>query len=154
MTQAQWKVVMGGNPSDFKGDDRPVEKVNWYDVQEFIKKLNSRTGQQFRLPTEAEWEYAARAGSTTKFYWGDKSDVSFSWTAKNARSRSHLVGQKKPNAFGLYDMSGNVWEWVVDWENSYSEQPETNPKGPASGINKIMRGGSWYAPPQLFPLHL
>ena len=131
----------GEEPAKFKGHHRPVERVTWHEANEYCQAVNKR------LPTEAEWEYAARAGSTTKFYWGDKSDVAFSWTAKNARSRSHLVGQKKPNAFGLYDMSGNVWEWVVDWENSYSEQPETNPKGPASGINKIMRGGSWYAHP-------
>jgi formylglycine-generating enzyme required for sulfatase activity len=131
----------GEEPAKFKGHHRPVERVTWYEANEYCQTVNKR------LPTEAEWEYATRAGSTTKFYWGDKPDVSFSWTAKNARSRSHLVGQKKPNALGLYDMSGNVWEWVSDWENSYSEHPKTNPKGPASGTNKVMRGGSWYAHP-------
>ena len=133
----------GEEPAKFKGHNRPVERVTWHEAREYCEKVNKR------LPTEAEWEYAARAGSTTKFYWGDKSDVSFSWTAKNARSRSHLVGQKKPNAFGLYDMSGNVWEWVADWyeENSYSKKSEANPKGPAAGTGKVMRGGSWYTHP-------
>ncbi|MBV52412.1 MAG: hypothetical protein CMH77_07985 [Nitrospinae bacterium] len=133
----------GEEPAKFKGHNRPVERVTWHEAKEYCEKLNKR------LPTEAEWEYAARAGSTTKFYWGDKSDVSFSWTAKNARSRSHLVGEKNPNAFNLYDISGNVWEWVADWyeEKSYSKKPEANPKGPVTGVNKVMRGGSWYAHP-------
>lgn len=133
----------GEEPARFKGHNRPVERVTWHDAAEYCETVNKR------LPTEAEWEYAARAESKTQFYWGDKSDVSFSWTAKNARSRSHLVGEKKPNAFNLYDMSGNVWEWVADWyeENSYSKKSEANPKGPATGVNKVMRGGSWYAHP-------
>ncbi len=133
----------GEEPARFKGHHRPVERVTWQDAKAYCEKVDKR------LPTEAEWEYAARAGSATKFYWGDKTDVSFAWNAKNARSRSHLVGQKKPNAFGLYDISGNVWEWVEDWyeKNYYSESPALNPKGPATGTSKVMRGGSWYAHP-------
>ena len=115
VTQAQWKDVMGKNPSGFKGDNRPVEEVSWEDVQEFIRRLNAREqGVTYRLPTEAEWEYAARAGSTTAYSFGDDTLQlgEYAWYWENADGTTHPVGQLKPNAWGLYDMHGNVWEWV------------------------------------------
>jgi formylglycine-generating enzyme required for sulfatase activity len=117
MTQAQWKAVMEeNNPSNFKGDDLPVEKVSWEDCQEFLKKLSAKEGKTYRLPTEAEWEYACRAGTTTRFNAGDddKALDSVGWHEGNSESKTHPVGQKKPNAWGLYDMLGNVEEWCED----------------------------------------
>lgn len=148
VTQKQWQGVMGTNPSNFKGDNRPVENVSWNDVQEFIKKLNQKEGgNKYRLPTEAEWEYAARAGSTTKWSFGDSEIrlVEYAWYDTNSGGETHPVGQKKPNAWGLYDVHGNVWEWCNDWYNSsyYQNSPRNDPSGPGSGSNRVFRGGSW-----------
>ena len=147
VTQAQWRAVMGSNPSNFQGDNLPVENVSWNDVQEFIKKLNAQTGKKFRLPTEAEWEYAARGGNQSKGYKysGSNSISEVAWYDDNSRSKTHPVGQKAPNELGIYDMSGNVWEWCQDWYSSsaYSSSSHNNPTGPSSGSNRVLRGGSW-----------
>jgi formylglycine-generating enzyme required for sulfatase activity len=147
VTQAQWKAVMGNNPSYFKGDDLPKEQVSWDDAQEFLKKLSAKEGVTYRLPTEAEWEYACRAGSTTRFCFGDDDSklVEYAWYSANSDSKTHPVGGKKPNAWGLYDMHGNVWEWCQDWydENYYKNSPAEDPQGPANGEFRVLRGGSW-----------
>ena len=145
VTQAQWRAVMGSNPSYFKGDNLPVEKVSWDDIQEFIKKLNAQTGKKFRLPTEAEWEYAARGGNQSKGYKysGSNSISEVAWYDGNSGDKTHPVGQKTPNELGIYDMSGNVWEWCQDWYGSYSSSSQTNPTGPSSGSSRVLRGGSW-----------
>jgi formylglycine-generating enzyme required for sulfatase activity len=151
VTQAQWQEVMGTNPSHFKGDpNRPVERVSWKMVQEFISKLNAREGHNlYRLPTEAEWEYAARAGSTTKYYFGDDDALleQYAWYNKNDKGTTHPVGQLKPNAWGLYDMMGNVWEWVQDWRGPYAAGQQGDPQGPATGNARGYRGGGWGYPP-------
>ena len=164
-TQSLWQKIMGNTPSYFnKGGDYPVEQVSWEDCREFCKKMG------LRLPTEAEWEYACRAGTTTKFYWGDIEDGDYMWYYKNSGIITHPIGEKKPNGYGLYDMSGNVWEWCSDWyhinyyaptelpsrgsparDEATSESqpnqdkitPRNNPQGPASGRYKVLRGGSW-----------
>jgi formylglycine-generating enzyme required for sulfatase activity len=156
VTQGQWKKVMGeglfgigeNNPSDNKtcGDDCSVENVSWNDVQEFIQKLNEKEGSnKYRLPTEAEWEYSARAGSKTKYYWGDTIKDEYLWYGGNSGNTTHPVGKKKPNAWGLYDMTGNVWEWVGDWYGSdnYKNASGYDPKGSNSGVTRVTRGGSW-----------
>ena len=147
VTQAQWEAVMGNNPSSFKnnGSNCPVENVSWNDCQNFIKRLNSLTGLTFHLPTEAEWEYAARGGNKSKGYKysGSNSIGSVAWSASNSSSKTHPVGTKTPNELGIYDMSGNVWEWCSDWYGSYSSNPSTNPTGPASGSYRVLRGGGW-----------
>lgn len=145
VTQELWQAVMGSNPSRFKGDNLPVERVSWNDCQEFIKKLNSLTGLQFRLPTEAEWEYAARGGNKSKGYKysGSNDFGSVAWYWDNESSKTHNVATKAPNELGLYDMSGNVWEWCSDWYGDYSSDSQTNPKGPSSGFGRVFRGGSW-----------
>jgi formylglycine-generating enzyme required for sulfatase activity len=143
VTQAQWEAVMGNNPSNFKGPDLPVETVSWDDVQEFINKLNQSDNKyQYRLPAEAEWEYAARAGSTGD-YAGDLDAMA--WYYDNSDSKTHPVGQKQANAWGLYDMHGNVWEWVQDWYDSdyYAQSPGADPRGPSSGSFRVLRGGGW-----------
>ena len=156
VTQAQWKVVMGNNPSQSRGcgDDCPVGKVSWGDVQEFINKLNQIEGlNKYRLPTEAEWEYACRAGTTTRFNFGDDAAVldQYAWYGGNSGQRPHPVGQKKPNAWGLYDMHGNVMEWCQDWYGDYPSASVTDPIGPSSGASRVIRGGSWYVKsPDLF----
>jgi formylglycine-generating enzyme required for sulfatase activity len=132
VTQKQWVIIMGNNPSGFKGGNNPVENVSWNDVQEFIRKLNAKEGTTaYRLPTEAEWEYACRAGSTTKYCFGnDKSQLGqYAWYEKNSDNKTHPVGQLQANAWGLYDMHGNVWEWCEDWygEDYYSSSPSTDP---------------------------
>ncbi len=145
VTQAEWKAVMGTNPSEFKGDNLPVENVTWFDCQEFIRKLNELTGKQFRLPTEAEWEYAARGGNKsnrTKYAGGSDID-NVAWYEENSNKTTHPVGQKRPNELGLYDMSGNVWEWCQDYFEFYSSTFQTNPQGPATGTRRVLRGGSW-----------
>jgi formylglycine-generating enzyme required for sulfatase activity len=148
VTQAQWEAVMGHNPSRFTGDpQRPVEKVSWEDVQEFIRLLNvAAKSPKFRLPTEAEWEYAARAGTTTAYSFGDdeKQLGEYAWYDKNSGSTTHPVGRLKPNAWGLYDMYGNVWEWVQDWYVTYTAASAVDPTGPASGSLRVDRGGSWF----------
>ena len=148
VTQAQWKAVMGNNPSYFKGDNLPVEQVSWNEVQEFIRKLNQLTGKSYRLPTEAEWEYAARGGNNSRGYKysGSNNIGSVAWYYENSGITTHPVGSKSPNELGIYDMSGNVWEWCQDrWaSNYYSSSPQRNPKGPASGSDRVIRGGSWY----------
>ena len=147
VTQGQWEAVMGNNPSYFKVDaNRPVETVSWEEVQKFIDKLNAREGGiLYRLPTEAEWEYAARAGSTTTYSFGDDSGQlgKYAWFAANALHTTHPVGKLQPNAWGLYDMHGNVWEWVQDWHGTYTTEPVTDPQGPASGLLRVSRGGGW-----------
>lgn len=149
VTQGQWKEVMGGNPSRFPrcGDDCPVEAVSWNDIQSFIGKLNQREGKdRYRLPTEAEWEYAARAGHTTRFSFGDDSARLrlFAWYRVSSGGKTHAVGSKKPNAWGLYDMHGNVWERCQDWYGAYPEGAATDPTGPPSGTYRVLRGGSWF----------
>jgi len=143
VTQTQWKAVMGNNPSSFSncGGDCPVENVSWDDVKDFIRKLNNlQNDYEYRLPTEAEWEYAARAG-TTGDYYGNLDSIA--WHSSNSGSKTHPVGQKSPNAFGLYDMSGNVWEWCQDWYGSYPSGTVTNPTGETSGSDRVFRGGGW-----------
>ncbi|MBP5510082.1 MAG: formylglycine-generating enzyme family protein [Kiritimatiellae bacterium] len=143
VTQRQWKGVMGGNPSDFKGDDRPVENVSWDDCQEFIAKVNARLPDvQMRLPTEAEWEYACRAG-TGGAYGGTGNLDEMGWYYGNSGRWTHPVKQKRPNAWGLYDMHGNVWEWCADRCGEYPSGSATDPTGPASGSLRVLRGGSW-----------
>ena len=145
VTQEEWQAVMGGNPSYSKGSKRPVESVNWHDCQEFIRKLNTMTGKHFRLPTEAEWEYAARGGNKTigyKYAGSDNLDR-VAWYDNNSGDTTHDVGQKSPNELGLYDMSGNVFEWCADWYGSYSSNSQTNPLGPSSGSDRVLRGGCW-----------
>ncbi len=175
VTQAQWKAVMGENPSSFKncGSNCPVESVSWNDVQKFIKKLNAKSGKAYRLPTEAEWEYACRAGSTKALYngpiqilgknnapaldpiawYGGNSGVSYAgaydssgWSEKqydHNRAGTHPVGKKEPNAWGLYDMIGNVWEWCQDWYGDYPDGAVVDPEGAGTGSGRVIRGGGW-----------
>lgn len=148
ITQLQWRTVMGINPAYFKGDSRPVETISWNRVQEYLAALNSANpGMNFRLPTEAEWEYACRAGTTTRFYWGDDLDGSlvedYAWTDLDSWGRTHEAGAKLPNPWGLYDMSGNVSEWTQDWFGSYGSDPVSNPVGPETGTTRVVRGGNW-----------
>lgn len=148
VTQALWQAVMGRNPSKFTGNlQYPVENVSWYDCQEFIRKLNSITGITFRLPTEAEWEYAARGGSQSRGYKYSGSNTldDVAWYKDNSSSTPQPVKAKWRNELGLYDMSGNVWEWCADWEGYtyYASSPQSNPKGPSSGDYRVCRGGSW-----------
>ena len=144
VTQALWKAVMGSNPSYFKGDSRPVENVSWNDCQTFISRLNAKTGKNFRLPTEAEWEYAARGGhSGGSKYAGSDNINNVAWYYDNSGRETHNVATKSPNGLGIYDMSGNVWEWCQDWYGNYSSSSQTNPKGPSSGPGRVNRGGSW-----------
>ncbi len=148
ITQKLWKVVMDTNPSEFKGDSLPVDNVSWNDVQEFITKLNQLSGRYYRLPTEAEWEYAARGGKQSLGYaYAGSDDVdAVAWHSYNSGGKTHPVGTKAPNELGIYDMSGNVMEWCSDWYGNtyYSVSPDTNPQGPSSGVARVLRGGSWY----------
>ncbi len=145
VTQALWQAVMSNNPSKFKGDNLPVEKVSWKDCQEFISKLNSMTGKTFRLPTEAEWEYAARGGKKSRGYQysGSNSIQDVAWYVDNSDSKTHAVGSKQANELGIYDMSGNVWEWCQDWYEGYSSSSQVNPTGADGGSKRVIRGGSW-----------
>jgi formylglycine-generating enzyme required for sulfatase activity len=149
VTQAQWQAVMGSNPSDFKDKpNNPVEQVSWNDCQTFIEKLNQMGQGTFCLPTEAEWEYACRAGTQTRFYWGDDPNYSqikdYVWySGNNSPDGTKEVGQKIPNGFGLYDMSGNVYEWCQDWYGGYSSMLQIDPKGANSGSYRVLRGGTW-----------
>ena len=149
VTQAQWVAVTGMNPSGFSGNpNHPVESVSWGVCQEFIEELNSLGLGTFRLPTEAEWEYACRAGTSTRFYWGNDLFYTkiedYAWYSGNSGSQTHEVGLKLPNDFGLYDMSGNVWEWCQDWYGAYSPADQVDPIGQQSGSYRVLRGGCWY----------
>ena len=150
VTQKQWVKVMGCNPSRFKIDDYPVECVSWDDAQKFIQKLNQmESTNKYRLPSETEWEYACRAGTTTKYYFGDSGLEEYAWYKKNSSEQTHPVGQKKPNPWGLYDMNGNIWEWVQD--SRHKDYEGASLDGSAwenDGINKVERGGSWYDDPR------
>ncbi len=146
VTQGLWKAVMGSNPSYFsRGDDYPVESVSWNDIQTFLTKLNQQTGKNYALPTEAQWEYAARGGAKSERYKysGSHTIGDVAWFSSNSSSSTHPVGTKQPNELGIYDMSGNVWEWCSDWMGSYSSESQTNPTGPFSGSYRVLRGGSW-----------
>ena len=165
VTQAQWKAVMGANPSAFKGDSLPVENVSWYDAAAYCNRLSRKEGLDtcytwsgtdyscdftangYRLPTEAEWEYACRAGTRTDYHTGNGDwalDLA-GWHVGNSGRETHPVGSKQPNAFGLYDMHGNVLEWCWDWysSNYYTSNPATDPRGPATGSVRVLRGGMW-----------
>jgi formylglycine-generating enzyme required for sulfatase activity len=145
VTQAEWKAVMGNNPSCTKGDDRPVENVSWDDCQTFIARLNSITGRSFSLPTEAQWEFAARGGNSSRGYKYSGSHFvdNVALYRDNSGNVTHDVGTKSANELGLYDMSGNVWEWCSDWYGNYSSNSQTNPTGSYSGSDRVFRGGSW-----------
>ena len=140
VTQKRWQEVMGFNPSKFINENNPVEQINFFDIQRFIKKVSGNC----RLPTEAEWEYAAGVGIQANYYWGNMMDGDYAWFEGNSDKVPQEVGKKKPNQFGLYDMMGNVWEWVNDWyENTYRVISKSNPKGPSDGDYKVIRGGSF-----------
>ena len=146
VTQALWKAVMGSNPSITKGDNLPVECVSWNDCQEFVRELNALTGQNFRLPTEAEWEFACRGGNNSRGYKYSGSNYidNVAWYWDNSGEDTHPVATKLPNELGIYDMSGNVWEWCSDWYGDYSSGAQTNPKGPYKGTKRVDRGGSFW----------
>lgn len=149
VTQKQWKTVMGNNPSHFKGDDRPVEMISWEDAQRFIAKLNEIEGtDKYRLPSEAEWEYACRAGTHTRCFFGnDESKLNeYAWYVENSGGKTHAAGLKKPNPWGLYDMHGNVWEWVQDrWHENYNGAPSDGSAWEEGNCSdRVSRGGSWY----------
>ncbi len=147
VTQALWKAVMGDNPSENLGKNRPVEQVSWEDCQQFISKLNAATGQNFRLPTEAEWEYAARGGNKSKYteYSGSSNINDVAWYFDNSDFETHPVAQKRPNELGIYDMTGNVGEWCQDWydKDYYSKQPSKNPCNNIKGSHRVYRGGGY-----------
>ena len=153
VTQEQWLAVMGGtesNPSTLSGRTHPMENVSWDDAQEFIKSLNAKEGHnRYRLPSEAEWEYAARAGTETAYSFGDDANElsQYGWYRDNSGDKTLPVGQKQPNAWGLYDVHGNVWEWVQDWYGGeyYSNSPGADPKGSGSGKYRLNRGGGWFS---------
>ena len=151
ITQAQWKAVMGSNPSSFKGDNLPVEEVSWNDVQEFIRKLNALTGKQYRLPTEAEWEFANRGGAKSQGYRysGSNNLSNVAWYTDNSKNSTQTVGTKSPNELGIYDMSGNVWEWCSDRYGAYSASSKRDPAGASSGSRRVIRGGSWSCEAQI-----
>jgi formylglycine-generating enzyme required for sulfatase activity len=152
VSQGQWRKVMGTNPSVFNacGDECPVENISWIDAQEFIRRLNQKEGvNKYRLPTEAEWEFACRAGSTIKDAPGSAEGKigDYAWYEANSDRKTHPVAEKKPNLWGFYDMHGNVLEWCQDWYDDYPEKAVKEPKGPSSGQHKVMRGGSWLGSP-------
>lgn len=159
ITQKQWKEIMGSNPSVFQGDDLPVESLTWHDVQEFVGRLNAKSGARYRLPTEAEWEYACRAGSPFLFATGQGNEFlhlenlgEFAWYRVNDENRTHPAGQKRPNAWGLHDMHGNVWEWCQDSYDPgyYKRAPAVDPHHDGPLTERVFRGGSWF----LGPAHL
>ncbi len=158
VTQALWTAVMGDNPSYLKGDERPVDHVSWDDCQKFVSRLSQLTGKKFRMPTEAEWEFAARGGSKSVSYkYSGANEIdAVAWQWDNAGSKggtmdygSHVVKNKKPNELGIYDMSGNMWEWCSDWWGEYSDAPQTNPQGAAEGSVRVCRGGGWGDHPEV-----
>jgi len=149
VTQEQWEIIMGNNPSGFKNENHPVFNVKWSEAQVFIKKLNELTGKNYRLPTEAEWEYAARGGKKTQrfLYSGSDNVDSVAWYDKNSNRTTQPVGMKVPNELGIYDMSGNVWEWCSDWYAwDYLTTPQINPTGPETGSDHVIRGGHFNLP--------
>lgn len=146
VTQELWLAVMGSNPSSFTGNLQcPVECVSWNDCQTFITRLNELTGENFKLPTEAQWEYAARGGNKASgyLYSGSNTIGDVAWYASNSGSKTHVVKSKSPNELGLYDISGNVWEWCSDWYGTYSSSAATDPQGPSTGSYRVLRGGGW-----------
>jgi formylglycine-generating enzyme required for sulfatase activity len=146
VTQAQWQAVMGSNPSYFKDCDQcPIEQVSWNDVQDFIRKLNAQTGKNYRLPTEAEWEYAAKGGKSSKGYTysGSNNWNLVAWYMTNSGNKTNSVGGQQANELGIYDMTGNVWEWCSDWYGAYNSYSETNPTGASTGERRVLRGGGW-----------
>jgi formylglycine-generating enzyme required for sulfatase activity len=150
VTQAQYEAVTGKNPSHFKGASLPVETVRWDDAMDFCRRLSQRTGKTYTLPSEAQWEYACRAGSQTRFCFGDSDSGldAYAWYSGNSGSKTHPVGEKSPNAWGLHDMHGNVWEWCSDWDGPYSSGSVRNPTGPSDGSDRVLRGGGWGGSPQ------
>jgi formylglycine-generating enzyme required for sulfatase activity len=159
VTQAQWHAVTGRNPSEFKGGDLPVERLSWDDCQRFVAELTRRTGVRFRLPTEAEWECACRAGTTTAFFFGetasvDRANYDGSYACGSGgvkgvfRETTTPAGNFPPNAWGLYDMHGNVREWCEDWSNIYPSGEVRDPQGGDHGHARVVRGGSWYDEPR------
>ena len=147
VTQALWEAVMGNNPSYFKYDNLPVENVSWDDCHEFTEKLNRMTGKRFRLPTEAEWEFAARGGNKSNHtqYSGSNELNDVAWHGNKNGATTYPIRTKKPNELGIYDMSGNVWEWCQDWYGEYNESSQPNPAGPSNGFKRIDRGGSCFS---------
>jgi len=155
LTQTQYETLMGINPSHFRGDSNPVESVNFSDAKEYCRRLGElppekKSGNLYRLPTEAEWEFACRAGSTSSFCFGDDETMleEYGWFNRNAARTTHPVGVKKPNAWGLHDMHGNVGEWCSDWYSAYPSDPQTDPHGAESGDQIVVRGGGWFYVPQ------
>ncbi len=150
VTQEQYQQITGANPSSFIGKDHPVEDVSWFDTQDFCKKLNEKSGETVRLPSEAEWECACRAGSTTKYSSGDSEEdlKRVGWYDAAEANSTHPVGQKEANRFGLYDMHGNVWQWCQDWCEDYSANPGIDPAGAAQGTDRVVRGGTWNYKPE------
>lgn len=152
VTQGEWVAVMGGNPSKFKGRSRPVEQVSWDDAQDFIRRLNAKTGKSYRLPTEAEWEYAARAGNEAAYSFGDDKGKlgQYAWFYGNSGEETHPVGQLQANRFGLFDMQGNVWEWVQDcWHDNYAGAPKDGSTWQGqNSCDRVDRGGSWNSDPR------
>jgi len=147
VTQEQWQAVMGSNPSEFAGKPQnPVEQVSWDDCEALHQKLSAKLKKTFRLPTEAEWEYACRAGAATEFYFGDNAQVlgDYAWWRTNSGDSPQPVGRKRPNAWGLHDMAGNVWEWCEDWFGPYDKEAKKDPKGAPSAPGRLVRGGSWF----------
>ncbi|MBU0479695.1 MAG: formylglycine-generating enzyme family protein [Proteobacteria bacterium] len=151
LTQGQWSRLMGSNPSRFQGSERPVEMVSWNDAREFLVRAKDWTGLDYRLPTEAEWEFAGIGGKLSRgdVYAGSNQADEVAWYSRNSDGETHPVGRKKPNELGLYDMSGNVWEWCADWYDPlyYRASPRYNPKGAEEGFFRVRRGGSWLIVP-------
>lgn len=148
VTQRDWRDVMGSRPSYFSncGENCPVDSVSWNDIREFIRRLNAITGRAFRLPTEAEWEFACTDRGSIEAWCGGNTPEGRAWTRENSSMKPHPVGQKQPNTLGIFDMSGNNWEWVEDWSSRYENLRQKNPKGPQAGSTKVRRGGSWQYP--------
>jgi formylglycine-generating enzyme required for sulfatase activity len=155
VTQAQWQAVLGSNPRQHKGADCPVSHVSWHDCLEFCRQLGQHEGLKYTLPTAAEWEYACRAGTTSPYYNGAGEAVlqKVGWYRSNSVGQPHPVGQLAANAWGFFDMHGNIWEWCLDWYGRYPEAPDRktplkDPQGPASGKERVLRGGAWSTPPE------